>query len=134
MCVPKNGVPLARLSISSFDRYVKHSINLYFTVNDPNDEIALRQLYPKSHITFVKPKIIQSNFRGSIFHSKLINTLWAKVSEDVCIISDFDCIAMSDKLTSLVNDVITEKFISIGSPYTRKQVFIKDHKLSLIHI
>ena len=63
MCVPKNGVPLARLSISSFDRYVKHSINLYFTVNDPNDEIALRQLYPKSHITFVKPKIIQSNFR-----------------------------------------------------------------------
>lgn len=130
MCVPKNGVPLAKLSIAAYVKYIKYPIKLYFTVNDLKDEKELEKLYPKSTVTFVAPNIIASNFRGSIFHSKLVNILWRQVHEGVCIISDFDCIPMSNKLTDLVDDVIAEKFISIGSPYTKQQVFIKDHDYS----
>lgn len=130
MCVPVNGVPLARISVAAYRKNINFDLKLYFTVNAVEDKHKLRQIFPESSISLIAPIVIKSNFRGSIFHSKLLNSLWSQVSEDVCIISDFDCIATAGGLNYLIQDVINEKFISVGVPYTKKKVFINDENYS----
>ena len=125
MCVPSGGTELAKISVRQYDVIFGRLPKLYFTVNNQEDELTLQQEFPNSKVFCLKRVNHASRFANSYFHSRLVNTLWREVQEDVCIFSDYDCILVSNKIKQAIEAVQKGQCTAYGTPYTKQKVYIK---------